>query len=156
VKEKKISGIVDLRDDRYREGIASSWTSEGRIAGVVLTSSIMHTQIGELLRASSILAIDGDSPACSTSSEILQRFIDFRREIVIRRTTFRLGPCQERGDTSRKGSSFALGRIDEIIAVIRLPAPRRCVRRPDPDLRALEVQAKRSWRCGLQRAVPAC
>ncbi|MGV8078446.1 MAG: DNA gyrase subunit A [Syntrophales bacterium] len=118
VKEKKISGIVDLRDESDREGIRVVMDlRKDEIAGVVLNQLYKHTQM-ESSFGIIFLAIDGGQPRVFNLKEILQRFIDFRREVVIRRTTFDLARARERAHIL-EGLLIALGRIDEIIAVIK-------------------------------------
>jgi len=118
VKEKKISGIADLRDESDREGIRIVMDlRKDEIAGVVLNQLYKHTQM-ENSFGIIFLAIDGGQPRVFNLKEILQRFIDFRKEVVVRRTTFDLAKAKERAHIL-EGLLTALGRIDEVIAVIK-------------------------------------
>ncbi len=118
VKEKKIGGIADLRDESDREGIRVVMDlRKDEIAGVVLNQLYKHTQM-ESSFGIILLAIDGGQPRVFNLKEILQRFIEFRQEVVIRRTTFDLARARERAHIL-EGLLIALGRIDEVIAVIK-------------------------------------
>ncbi len=118
VKEKKISGIVDLRDESDREGIRVVMDlRKDEMAGVVLNQLYKHTQM-ESSFGIIFLAIDEGQPRVFNLKEILERFVDFRREVVIRRTTFDLARARERAHIL-EGLLVALGRIDEVIAVIK-------------------------------------
>ena len=118
VKEKKIGGIADLRDESDREGIRVVMDlRKDEIAGVILNQLYKHTQM-ESSFGIILLAIDGGQPRVFNLKEILQRFIEFRQEVVIRRTTFDLARARERAHIL-EGLLIALGRIDEVIAVIK-------------------------------------
>jgi DNA gyrase subunit A len=118
VKEKKINGISDLRDESDREGIRIVMDlRKDEIAGVVLNQLYKHTQM-ENSFGIILLAIDEGQPRVFNLKEILQRFLDFRQEVVLRRTAFDLAKARERAHIL-DGLLVALGRIDEVIAVIK-------------------------------------
>jgi len=118
VKEKKISGIADLRDESDREGmrIVIDLKRE-EISGVIINQLYKHTQM-ESTFGIIMLAIDKGQPRLMNLKEILVKFINFRKEIVIRRTMFELAKAKEKLHIL-EGLIIALDNIDEVIAVIK-------------------------------------
>ena len=118
VKEKKIGGIADLRDESDREGIRVVLDlKRDEISGVILNQLYKHTQM-ESTFGIIMLAIDNGQPRVFNLKEVLQSFLAFRKEVVIRRTTFDLLKARERAHIL-EGLIIALDRIDEVIAVIK-------------------------------------
>ncbi|MDX9746309.1 MAG: DNA gyrase subunit A [Syntrophales bacterium] len=118
VKEKKISGITDLRDESDREGIRVVIDlRRDEQSGVILNQLYKHTQM-ETSFGIIMLAIDRGQPRVFNLKEMLNSFIDFRREVVIRRSRFELDRAKERAHIL-EGLIIALNRIDEVIAVIK-------------------------------------
>ncbi len=118
VKEKKISGISDLRDESDREGIRVVLDlKKDEISGVILNQLYKHTQM-ESTFGIIMLAIDRGQPRVFNLKEVLQSFLMFRKEVIIRRTTFDLMKAKERAHIL-EGLIIALDRIDEVIAVIK-------------------------------------
>jgi DNA gyrase subunit A len=118
VKEKKISGIVDLRDESDREGIRIVIDlKKDEISGVILNQLYKHTQM-ENTFGIIMLAIDKQQPRVFNLKDILLSFVDFRKQVVIRRTQFDLNRARERAHILA-GLIIALQRIDAIIAVIK-------------------------------------
>ena len=140
VKEKKISGIADLRDESDREGIRVVLDlKRDEASAVVLNQLYKHTQM-ESTFGIIMLAIDRGQPRVFNLKEILQSFLEFRKEVVVRRTTFDLAKARERAHIL-EGLIIALDRIDEV-SVIR---PLKARRRPPPRCAAVgltDVQAK--------------
>ncbi len=121
VKEKKISGIADLRDESDREGIRIVIDlKRDEPSGVILNQLYKHTQM-ETSFGIIMLAIDHGQPRVFNLKEVLSSFIDFRREVVTRRTRFELARAQERAHIL-EGLIIALNHIDEVIAVIKKAA----------------------------------
>ena len=121
VKEKKISGIADLRDESDREGIRVVLDlKRDEVSAVVLNQLYKHTQM-ESTFGIIMLAIDRGQPRVFNLKEVLQSFLTFRKEVVIRRTTFDLMKARERAHIL-EGLIIALDRIDEVIAVIKASA----------------------------------
>ena len=118
VKEKKISGISDLRDESDREGMRIVIDlKRDAIAGVILNQLYKHTQV-ESSFGIIMLAIDNGQPRVLNLKEILEKFVDFRKEIIIRRTVFDLNRANERLHILQ-GLIIALDNIDEVIAIIK-------------------------------------
>ncbi len=118
VKDKKISGIADLRDESDREGIRIVIDlKRDEPSGVILNQLYKHTQM-ETSFGIIMLAIDHGQPRVFNLKEVLSSFIDFRREVVIRRTRFELDRAKERAHIL-EGLIIALNHIDEVIAVIK-------------------------------------
>jgi DNA gyrase subunit A len=118
VKEKKIGGIVDLRDESDREGIRIVIDlKKDEISGVILNQLYKHTQM-ENTFGIIMLAIDKQQPRVFNLKDILHSFVDFRKQVVIRRTQFDLNRARERAHILA-GLIIALQQIDAIIAVIK-------------------------------------
>ncbi len=118
IKDKKIEGIADLRDESDRDGmrIVIDLKKEA-VAGVVLNQlykmTTMQTSFGIIL-----LAIVGGQPRVLTLREVLDHFIDHRKEIVTRRCVFDLKKAQARAHIL-EGLKIALDNLDEVIAIIK-------------------------------------
>jgi DNA gyrase subunit A len=118
VKEKKISGIADLRDESDREGMRIVIDlKRDEMSGIILNQLYKHTQM-ESTFGIIMLAIDRGQPQVMNLKEMLVKFIEFRKEIIIRRTMFELARARERLHIL-EGLIIALDHIDEVIAVIK-------------------------------------
>jgi DNA gyrase subunit A len=118
VKEKKISGITDLRDESDREGIRIVIDlKRDEVSGVILNQLYKHTQM-ENTFGIIMLAIEKGQPRVFNLKEILQSFVDFRKQVVIRRTQFDLTRARGRAHIL-SGLIIALSQIDAVIAVIK-------------------------------------
>ncbi len=118
VRDKKITGIADLRDESDRDGIRIVVDlRKDEVAGVVLNQLFKHTQM-ESTFGIIMLAIDNGQPRIFNLKELLQRFIDFRKEVVTKRTIFELARANERAHIL-EGLIKALENIDRVIAVIK-------------------------------------
>jgi len=118
VKEKKVNGITDLRDESDRDGIRIVIDlKKDEIPGVLLNQLYKFTQM-ESSFGIIMLAIDRGQPRVMNLKDILQKFVDFRREVVTRRTFFELTKARERAHIL-EGLIRALGQIDAVIAVIK-------------------------------------
>ncbi|MCX5841818.1 MAG: DNA gyrase subunit A [Deltaproteobacteria bacterium] len=118
VKEKKISGITDLRDESDREGIRIVIDlKRDEVSGVILNQLYKHTQM-ENTFGIIMLAIEKGQPRVFNLKEILQSFVDFRKQVVIRRTQFDLTRARERAHILA-GLIIALSQIDAVIVVIK-------------------------------------
>lgn len=118
VKEKKLTGIADLRDESDREGIRVVLDlKREEVSAVVLNQLYKHTQM-ETTFGIIMLAIDRSQPRVFNLKEVLESFLSFRKQVVIRRTTFDLAKARERAHIL-EGLIIALDRIDEVIAVIK-------------------------------------
>jgi DNA gyrase subunit A len=118
VKEKKITGISDLRDESDRDGMRIVIDmKKDEIAGVVLNQLYKHTQM-ETSFGIIMLAIDDGQPRILNLRQFLQRFVDFRKEVITRRTIFDLRKARERLHIL-EGLLIALDNIDDVIATIK-------------------------------------
>ena len=118
VKEKKISGIADLRDESDREGMRIVIElKRDEISGVIINQLYKHTQM-ESTFGIIMLAIDRGQPRLMNLKEILGKFIDFRKEVITRRTMFELSKAKEKLHIL-EGFIIALDNIDEVIAIIK-------------------------------------
>lgn len=121
VKEKKIGGIADLRDESDREGIRVVIDlKKDEASAVILNQLYKHTQM-ESSFGIIMLAIDHGQPRVFNLKELLQSFVDFRKEVIVRRTRFDLAKARERAHIL-EGLIIALDRIDEVIATIKAAA----------------------------------
>jgi DNA gyrase subunit A len=151
VKEKKISGIVDLRDESDREGIRIVIDlKKDEASGVILNQLYKHTQM-ENTFGIIMLAIDKAQPRVFNLKEIIQCFVDFRKQLVIRRTQFDLSRARERAHILA-GLIIALQQIDAVIAMIkRSKNPQEASTSLCQAFGLTEVQAKAILEMRLQR-----
>jgi DNA gyrase subunit A len=118
VKEKKMEGIADLRDESDREGIRIVIDlKKDEPSGVILNQLYKHTQM-ETTFGIIMLSIDKGQPRVLNLKEILQKFLDFRKEVIIRRTMFDLARAKERAHIL-EGLIVALNNIDAVVALIK-------------------------------------
>jgi len=118
VREKKIEGIADLRDESDREGLrVVIELRRDAQAEVVLNQLFKHTQMQVTFGVIMLALVDGQ-PRVLTLKEMLQHFIDFRHDIILRRTKFELEKAEKRAHIL-EGFKIALDHIDEVIALIK-------------------------------------
>ena len=152
VKDKKLEGISDLRDESSREGIRGVVeTKRDAVTGVVLNNLYQHSSLFQDSFGATMLAIDHGQPRTLGIKAILERFIAHRRDVVTRRTRYDLRKAKER-EHILAGYKIALDHIDEIIAVIKASANREVASTQLQSLFALsEIQAKAILEMQLQR-----
>ncbi len=123
VKEKKLDGIIELRDESDKDGLRMYIElRRGEMPDVVLNNLYQHTQMQTVFGINMVALIDGQ-PQLLNLQQILQAFIRHRREVVTRRTLFELGKARDRTHIL-EGLAVALANIDELIALIRqAPGP---------------------------------
>ncbi len=151
VREKKIEGISDLRDESSREGMRIVVElKRDAVAQVVLNNLYAHTAMQSGFGVT-LLAIDGGQPRTLNLRELLDRFIAHRRDVVTRRSRFELKKARER-EHVLLGFQIALDHIDEMIELIKKARDRDAAR---DELIARftlsEVQAKAILEMQLQR-----
>src|SRR6266542_2017251 len=118
VRDKVIDGISDLRDESDREGMRIVIElKRGEVAEVILNNLYKHTQL-QLSFGIIMLAIVGGRPKVMTLLELIETFVDFRRDIVRRRTEFELRKAEARYHIL-EGLKIALDRLDAVIALMR-------------------------------------
>ncbi len=118
VREKTIEGISDLRDESDRDGMRIVIElKRGEVPEVVLNNLYKHTPM-QLSFGIIMLAIVGGRPKVMTLLELIETFIDFRRDVVRRRTEFELRKAEARYHIL-EGLKIALDHLDAVITLIR-------------------------------------
>lgn len=118
VREKKLEGIRDIRDESDRDGIrVVIELKSGEMAEVVLNNLYKHTQM-ETTFGIIMLALVNSQPRVLGIKKILGYFLQHRRDVILRRTRFELRKAEERAHIL-EGLKIALDHLDEIIAMIR-------------------------------------
>jgi DNA gyrase subunit A len=119
VREKKLEGISDIRDESDRNDAVRIVLElkRGEVPQVVLNNLYKHTQM-ESTFGIIMLALANGQPRVMDLKRILDHFIQHRRDVVIRRTRFELRKAEERAHIL-EGLKIALDHLDEIIALIR-------------------------------------
>jgi len=118
VREKTIEGISDLRDESDRDGMRIVIDlKRGEVPDVVLNNLYKHTALQSSFGII-MLAIVGGRPRVLSLVEMIDHFVDFRRDVVRRRTEFDLRKAEARAHIL-EGLKIALDHLDEVIALIR-------------------------------------
>jgi DNA gyrase subunit A len=118
VKDKRIPGIRDLRDESDRHGMRVVFElKKDENPDVVLNQLFRYTQL-QTSFGIQLLSVHNQRPKQFNLKEILQRFIDFRKEVVIRRTRFEVARARERAHIL-EGLKTALDNLDAVIALIK-------------------------------------
>ncbi|MBW1679662.1 MAG: DNA gyrase subunit A, partial [Deltaproteobacteria bacterium] len=121
VREKKITGISDLRDESDREGIrVVIELKKDEISQVILNQLYQHTQM-QIVFGVIMLAIADNQPKLLNLKEVLEQFIRYRKEVILRRTAFELRRAEARAHIL-EGLRKALDQLDLIISLIRSAA----------------------------------
>lgn len=118
VKDKKLEGITELRDESDKDGMrVVIEIRRGEVTDVILNNLFMQTQMQVVFGMNMVALIDRQ-PQCLNLKQILQCFIRHRQEVVTRRTIFELRKARERAHLL-EGLTVALANIDEMIAMIK-------------------------------------
>jgi DNA gyrase subunit A len=118
VKDKRITGIRDIRDESDRQGMRVVFDlKRDENPDVILNQLFRYTQL-QTNFGIQLLCVDQGRPKTMNLKEILEGFIGFRREVVIRRTRFELARAKER-EHLLEGLKVALDNLDEVIRIIR-------------------------------------
>ena len=121
VKQKKIEGIQDIRDESDREGMRIVLTlRQGDEPKVVENQLYKHTPL-ETSFGVIMLAVVDNRPEVLNLKDVLQRFLDFRRQVVVKRTQYELSQAEKRAHLL-EGLKRALDHLDEVIQLIRSAA----------------------------------
>ncbi len=123
VKEKKLEGISELRDESDKDGMrVVIELRRGEVAEVVLNNLYAQTQMQSVFGINVVGLLDGQ-PRILNLKELLDAFIRHRREVVTRRTVYELRKARERGHIL-EGQAVALSNIDPVIELIKAsPSP---------------------------------
>jgi DNA gyrase subunit A len=118
VREKRIEGVSDIRDESDRDGIRIVLElKRGEVPQVILNNLYKHTQM-ESTFGIIMLALIGGQPQILNLKRLLRYFLQHRRDVILRRTRFELRKAEEKAHIL-EGLKIALDYLDEIIALIR-------------------------------------
>jgi DNA gyrase subunit A len=118
VREKKIEGISDIRDESDKSGMrAVIELKRGENAEVILNNLWKETQLEETFGMNMVALVDGQ-PRLLNLRQFIDAFLRHRREVVTRRTVFELRKARERGHVL-EGLAVALSNVDDVIALIK-------------------------------------
>jgi DNA gyrase subunit A len=141
VHEKKIEGISHIQDESDKSGMRLVIElKRGEVPEVVLNNLYKQTQLQDTFGINMVALINGQPKLCNLR-DLIEVFLDHRREVVTRRTVFNLRKARERGHVL-EGLAVALANIDDFIAIIR--------NAPTPPVAKTELMA-RSWDSKLVR-----
>ena len=118
VRDKKVEGIADIRDESDRDGMRIVVDlKRDEVGEVILNNLFLHTQMQTTFGIINLAIVDGQ-PKVLNIKELLQQFVRFRNEIVTRRTIFELKKAKERAHIL-EGLKIAIDNLDEVITLIR-------------------------------------
>ncbi len=118
VNDKKIEGISDIRDESDRNGMRIVYElKRDAIPNVVLNKLFKYTQLQTSFSVNNICLVEG-RPQLLNMRQMIHYFVEFRHEVVVRRTQFELKKAEERAHIL-EGLIIASDNIDEVIAIIR-------------------------------------
>ncbi|OSZ65656.1 DNA gyrase subunit A [Hydrogenophaga sp. IBVHS2] len=141
VHEKKIEGISHIQDESDKSGMRLVIElKRGEVPEVVLNNLYKQTQLQDTFGINMVALVDGQPRLCNLK-DLIQVFLEHRREVVTRRTVFNLRKARERGHVL-EGLAVALANIDEFIRIIR--------ESPTPPVAKAELMT-RSWDSQLVR-----
>ncbi len=141
VHEKKIEGISHIQDESDKSGMRLVIElKRGEVPEVVLNNLYKQTQLQDTFGINMVALINGQPKLCNLR-DLIEVFLDHRREVVTRRTVYELRKARERGHVL-EGLAVALANIDDFIAIIR--------NAPTPPVAKTELMA-RSWDSKLVR-----
>ncbi|MGV8898976.1 MAG: DNA gyrase subunit A [Burkholderiaceae bacterium] len=141
VRDKKLDGISDIRDESDKSGMrVVIELKRGEVPEVVLNNLYKQTQLQDTFGMNMVALVDGQ-PKLLNLKEMLQCFLSHRREVITRRTVFELRRARERGHVL-EGLAVALANIDDFIAIIKAA--------PTPPIAKLELMS-RAWDSSVVR-----
>ncbi len=139
VRDKKLEGISDIRDESDKSGMrVVIELKRNEVPEIVLNNLFKQTQLQDSFGMNMVALVDGQ-PRLLNLKQMLECFLAHRREVVTRRTIFELRKARERGHIL-EGFAVALANIDDFIAIIRAA--------PTPPVARQELMA-RSWDASL-------
>ena len=143
VKEKKIEGITEIRDESDKDGLrVVIEVRKGDSVEVLENNLFAQTQLEQSFGINLTVLVDGQ-PREVTLKEILEAFIKHRKNIITKRTIFDLKKAKERGHIV-EGLMVAIANIDEVITIIK--------KSKDPKV-AAEALVKKQWKAGPVEAI---
>lgn len=145
VRDKKLEGISDIRDESDKSGMrVVIELKRGEVPEVVLNNLYKQTQLQDTFGMNMVALVNGQ-PKLLNLKEMLQCFLSHRREVITRRTVFELRRARERGHVL-EGLAVALANIDDFIAIIKAA--------PTPPIAKLELMS-RPWDSSVVREMLA-
>src|ERR1700756_4473082 len=121
VREKKLEGISDLRDESDKSGMrVVIELRRGEVADIILNNLFKLTQLQDSFGMNMVALVDGQ-PRLLNLKQCIDHFLTHRREAVVRRTRYDLAKARERGHVL-EGLAVALSNVDPIIALIKAAA----------------------------------
>ena len=121
VKDKRIEGVSDIRDESSREGVRVVLDlKRDAVAEVVLNQMYRHTPAQSSF-AINMLAIRGGRPELLNLKDVIEAFVRFREEVITRRSKFELNKARERAHLLL-GLVVAVANLDEVVRIIRAAA----------------------------------
>jgi DNA gyrase subunit A len=117
-REGKIDGVADLRDESNRQGMRIVIQLDRNAPGDVVLNQLYKQTPLQTTFGVNLLALVNGRPQTLSLKEALQHFLDFRREVVVRRATYDLAQAEARAHLL-EGFAIALEHLDEVIAIIR-------------------------------------
>ncbi|MBI2311226.1 MAG: DNA gyrase subunit A [Betaproteobacteria bacterium] len=121
VRDKRLEGIADLRDESDKSGMrVVIELKRGEVPEVILNNLYKDTQMQDTFGMNVVALVDGQ-PKLLNLKQMLEAFLRHRREVVTRRTVFELRKARERGHIL-EGLAVALSNVDEVIALIKAAA----------------------------------
>ncbi|MBS0304974.1 MAG: DNA gyrase subunit A [Proteobacteria bacterium] len=141
VREKRLEGIAHIQDESDKSGMrVVIELKRGEVPEVVLNNLYKNTQLQDTFGINMVALVDGQPRLCNLK-QLVEIFLDHRREVVTRRTVFELRKARERGHVL-EGLAVALANIDEFIETIKSS--------PTPPLAKAALMG-RSWDSSLVR-----
>ena len=151
VKLKRIEGITDIRDESDRQGMRVVLTLRQGDEPKVVENQLYKNTALESTFGIIMLAVVDNRPEVMSLKAILQHFLDFRREVVVKRTQFELRQAEKRAHIL-EGLKKALDNLDAVIALIRsLPTPAEAKRGLIEQFGFTDLQAQEILNMRLQR-----
>jgi DNA gyrase subunit A len=151
VNERKLEGITDLRDESDRNGIRIVMDlKRGVIADIIINQLFKFTSL-ETTFGVNMLAVVNNRPQLLNLKQVLEHFLDYRREVIVRRSRFDLKKAQHRAHIL-EGLRIALDFIDEVVNLIRSSkTPQEAKERLCERFSLSEIQAQAILDMRLQR-----
>lgn len=138
VREKKIEGIAEVRDESDRQGMRLVIELKRDAVGDVVLNQLYRFTSLQTSFGANMVALNGGKPEVLNLKDFIAAFVDFREEVVSRRTKYLLGKARDRAHILC-GLATAVANIDEVIRIIRTS--------PDPNT-AREALMEREWPTG--------
>ena len=138
VREKKIEGIAEVRDESDRQGMRLVIELKRDAVGDVVLNQLYRFTSLQTSFGANMVALNGGKPEVLNLKDFIAAFVDFREEVVSRRTKYLLGKARDRAHILC-GLATAVANIDEVIRIIRTS--------PDPNS-AREALMEREWPTG--------